>query len=119
MAAARRAAGDRLLIGASASTPMAGEHAERSGADYLGAGPAFATPIKAEKPAIGPDGVAAVQRRVRIPVFGIGGIDRTNVPELLDAGVTRICVIRALADAADPEEEARSLQGALTAGATG
>ena len=117
--AARRVAGDRLLIGASASTPEAGERAERAGADYLGTGPAFATPIKAEKSAIDPDGVAAVQSRVRIPVFAIGGIERANVPALLDAGVNRICVIRALATAPDPEEEVRTLRRALTAGALG
>jgi thiamine-phosphate pyrophosphorylase len=119
VAAARRVAGDRLLVGASASTVVAGEHAERAGADYLGSGPAFATPIKAEKPAIGPAGVAAVQRAVRIPVFAIGGIERSRVPELADAGVHRVCVIRALADAADPEEEARLLKRALGAGAVG
>ena len=117
--AARRVAGERLLVGASASTPEAGERAERAGADYLGTGPAFATPIKAEKAAIGPDGVAAVRRRVRIPVFAIGGIERANVPDLLDAGVTRICVIRALATASDPEEEVRGLRRALTAEAPG
>jgi thiamine-phosphate diphosphorylase len=113
VAAARRVAGDRLIVGASASTPAAGEHAERAGADYLGVGPAFATPIKAEKPALGPEGVAAVQRQVGIPVFAIGGIDRAHLPELLHAGVTRICVIRALADAQDPEDEARLLKGAV------
>jgi thiamine-phosphate pyrophosphorylase len=117
--AARRLAGDRIIVGASASTPEAGERAERAGADYLGTGPAFATPIKAEKPAIGPDGVAAVQGRVRIPVFAIGGIERANVPELLAAGVTRICVIRALSGAPDPEEEARRLRQALAVGARG
>lgn len=117
--AARRVAGDRLIVGASASTPEAGERAERAGADYLGTGPAFATPIKAEKPAIGPEGVAAVQRRAGVPVFAIGGIERANVPELLQAGVTRICVIRALATASDPEGEARRLRQTLAAGALG
>ena len=105
VAAARGVAGD-LLIGASASTPEAAAQAERHGADYLGTGPAYATPLKTEKRVIGAAGVAAVAAAAGIPVFAIGGIDRTRLPELLDAGVTRVCAIRALGDAADPEAEA-------------
>jgi len=46
IASARRVAGDRLLIGASASSPEAARSAIADGADYLGSGPAYATPIK-------------------------------------------------------------------------
>src|SRR2546430_846543 len=63
VAAARRAAGADLLVGASASTPDAGREAERDGADYLGTGPAYATPLKTEKRVIGPAGRAAVAAR--------------------------------------------------------
>jgi thiamine-phosphate pyrophosphorylase len=115
VAAARRAAGADLLVGASASTPDAGREAERDGADYLGAGPAYATPLKTEKRVIGPAGVAAVAAAVGVPVFAIGGIDRARLPELRAAGVTRVCAIRALGEAADPEAEARAWAEALRA----
>jgi thiamine-phosphate pyrophosphorylase len=111
--AARRAGGPGLLVGASASTPDAGRDAEREGADYLGTGPAYATPLKAEKRVIGPAGVAAVAAAVRLPVFAIGGVDRSRLPELRVAGVTRVCAIRALGAAADPEAEARAWKTAL------
>lgn len=113
VAAARRAAGPGLLVGASASTPDAGRGAEREGADYLGSGPAYETPLKAEKRVIGPAGVAAVAAAVRLPVFAIGGIDRSRLPELRAAGVTRVCAIRALGEAPDPEAEARAWREAL------
>jgi thiamine-phosphate pyrophosphorylase len=113
--AARRAAGPDLLVGASASTPEAGREAERDGADYLGTGPAYPTPLKTEKRVIGPAGVAAVAAAVRVPVFAIGGIDRARLPELRAAGVTRVCAIRALGEAADPEAEARAWREALRA----
>ncbi|HSR23169.1 MAG TPA: thiamine phosphate synthase [Candidatus Eisenbacteria bacterium] len=115
VAAARRVAGPDLLVGASASTPDAAREAERDGADYLGTGAAYATPVKAEKREIGPAGVAAVAAAVRIPVFAIGGIDRSRLPELRAAGVARVCAIRALGDAEDPEAEARAWAAALRA----
>jgi thiamine-phosphate pyrophosphorylase len=112
VAAARREARAELVIGASASTPSAAVAAERAGADYLGTGPAYPTPLKAEKQVIGPAGVAAVQAAVRLPVFAIGGVEPERVPELKAAGVSRVCVIRALAGP-DPEGAARSFKAAL------
>ncbi|HEX4214883.1 MAG TPA: thiamine phosphate synthase [Candidatus Dormibacteraeota bacterium] len=111
--AARRLASPPFVVGASAGSPEAARAAELSGADYLGSGPAYATPIKAEKRVIGPEGVARVQASVSIPVFAIGGIDGERIPELRAAGVQRVCVIRALALAPDPEQEVRRLRGAI------
>ncbi|MEO8745395.1 MAG: thiamine phosphate synthase [Candidatus Dormiibacterota bacterium] len=116
IAAARRVAGDRLIIGASASTPDAARTAVDEGADYLGTGPAFATPIKTSKTVIGPQGVAAVAEAVgrEVPVFAIGGIDESNLAQLTALGVRRACVIRAVAEARDPEQAARRLRAMLT-----
>ena len=114
LAAARRVAGDRLLIGASASSPQAARAAVSDGADYLGSGPAFATPIKTEKQVIGPEGVAAIAAAAgSVPVFAIGGIDETNLPHLTALGLRRACVIRAVADAPDAESATRRLRTML------
>jgi thiamine-phosphate pyrophosphorylase len=115
--AARHIAGDRLLIGASASTPDAAVGAIESGADYIGCGPAFATPLKPQKAVIGPRGVAAVAKAVgpSVPVFAIGGIDASNVALLIAAGVRQACVLRAIGEAPDPEAAARVLRAMLEA----
>ena len=113
--AARRVAGAGFLLGASASTPEVARAAVAAGADYLGAGPAFATAIKPDKAVIGPPGVALVARAVMVPVFAIGGIDAGNVGELVAAGIRRACFIRGLADAVDPERAARLLKSKLAA----
>ena len=114
VAAARRVAGDQLLIGASASTVDAARRAVEDGADYIGCGPAFATPVKSEKKVIGPQGVAAVAQALpSVPVFAIGGIDEKNLSQLIAVGLRRACVIRAVADAPDPEAAARRLRGML------
>ena len=114
VASARRVAGDRLVIGASASRPEAARVAIADGADYLGSGPAFATPIKSQKKVIGPEGVAAIAAAAGdVPVFAIGGIDETNLPLLTALGLRRACVIRAVADAPDPESATRRLRTML------
>ena len=113
--AARRVAGARLLIGASANSPELAREAVAAGADYLGAGPAFATSIKRGKAVIGPAGVAAVAAAVAVPVFAIGGVEAGNLELLLAVGVHRACVIRGLAEAADPEAAARRLRAVLAA----
>jgi thiamine-phosphate pyrophosphorylase len=110
-ASARKAADERLLIGVSASTA----EAVPAEADYVGCGPAFPTPVKAEKKVIGPEGVAALAAAVRMPVFAIGGVDESNVQKLVAAGVRRACVIRAVSEAADPEQAVRRLRAMLTA----
>ena len=117
IASARRVAGDRLLIGASASSSEAALAAIADGADYLGSGPAFATPIKTSKQVIGPAGVSAIAEAVAglAPVFAIGGIDESNVAQVVAAGLRRVCVIRAVAGAADPEQATRRLRAMLMA----
>ncbi len=110
-ASARKVAGDRLLIGVSASSP----DGVPPQADYVGCGPAFSTPVKPHKKVIGPQGVAALGRAVKVPVFAIGGVDESNVGQLVAAGVRRACVIRAVSEAPDPERAARRLRAMLTA----
>ena len=118
VASARRIAGADLIIGASASSPEAARAAIAGGADYLGSGPAFATPIKTEKKVIGPKGVAAIAAAAgaAVPVFAIGGIDASNVAQLTAEGLHRACVIRAIAGAPDPELAARRLRTMLASG---
>jgi len=108
---ARKVAGDRLIIGVSASSA----DAVQAGADYVGCGPAFPTPLKPQKQVIGPAGIAAVAAALSIPVFAIGGIDETNVGRLTSLGIRRASVVRAVADADDPEQATRRLRGMLTA----
>ena len=81
-----------------------------SDADQLSVGPVWETPTKPGRPATGLEYVrAAAARRPEVPWFAIGGIDSTNVVDVVDAGAERVVVVRAIRDAADP--------GAAAAGA--
>jgi thiamine-phosphate pyrophosphorylase len=111
--AARSLVHEGFLIGASASNPDTARSARAAGADYIGSGPAFATPVKKEKGVISPAGVAAVAAAVDVPVFAIGGIEEENVAQLTALGLRRVCAIRSLADAPDPEKATRRLRAML------
>ena len=100
----------RVPVGLSTHTPAEIDAAE---ANYIGVGPVHETPTKEGRPAAGLELVRHAAAHARQPWFAIGGIDRTNVEEVIAAGAARIAVVRAIADAPDPETAARELRSAL------
>ena len=99
-----------LMLGVSASN--VGEAQDADGrADYIGAGPVWATPSKPDADsAIGLGGLRQICATVKSPVVAIGGIDVTNAADCIRAGAAGVAVIRAARDAA---ALARSIDEAL------
>ena len=96
---AERAKDQGLVLGLSAANVAQATAATL--ADYVGAGPVWATPSKADAdPPIGLDGLADICRAVSVPVVAIGGIDPSNAADCIRAGATGVAVIRAARDAA-------------------
>jgi thiamine-phosphate pyrophosphorylase len=90
-----------MLIGLSTHSPDEFD-AGAPEADYLCVGPLYATPTKPGRPATGLEIVAHAARRKRDgterrPWFAIGGIDAGLLPRVIEAGATRIVVVRAVA----------------------
>jgi thiamine-phosphate pyrophosphorylase len=110
---ARAIAGRERLVGLSTHGPAQSDASAHADVDYIAVGPVHATPTKAGRPAIGLDPVRHAAATVARPWFAIGGIDSGNVGEVLDAGATRIVVVRAIAEAADPERAAATLRAAI------
>ncbi len=106
--------GEQLLIGLSTHSPEQFDAALGSEADQLSVGPVWETPTKPGRPAAGLEYVrhAAAHGGER-PWFAIGGIDAGNVGEVVAAGASRVVVVRAIRDAAEPEQAARRLREAL------
>jgi thiamine-phosphate pyrophosphorylase len=89
-----------LMLGLSAST-LAEAQAADGMADYIGAGPIWATPSKPDAdPAIGLNGLTEICGVVRAPVVAIGGVDAANAADCIRAGAAGVAVIRAARDAA-------------------
>lgn len=101
-----------LSVGLSTHAPA---EIDAASADYVGVGPVHATPTKEGRPAVGLELLRYAAQHAGQPWFAIGGIDRTNVEHVVAAGATRVAVVRAIADAADPEAAARELRAALPA----
>lgn len=110
VARAREIVGAGRLVGLSTHTPADIDAAD---ADLIGVGPVHATPTKAGRPAVGLELVRYAAAHARMPWFAIGGIDEGNVAAVLGAGATRVSVVRAIAEAADPRGAARRLREAL------
>ncbi|WP_327262076.1 thiamine phosphate synthase [Streptomyces sp. NBC_01232] len=109
--AARAVLGERVLIGRSCHAEDEVDAAvAEAGVDYFCTGPCWPTPTKPGRHAPGLDLVryAASLEQDR-PWFAIGGIDGSNLDEVLDAGATRIVVVRALTEATDPGAAAAEL----------
>jgi thiamine-phosphate pyrophosphorylase len=117
VAQARAAVGGELLVGLSTHSPAQIEAAEA--VDYLGVGPVHATPTKEGRPAVGVDLVRYASGHARVPWFAIGGLDAGNLAPVLAAGARRISVVRAIAEADDPQRAARTLKAMLTEASVG
>jgi thiamine-phosphate pyrophosphorylase len=101
---ARRILGPGPVIGRSShSLAQAAAAAVEEGVDYFCAGPVWQTPTKAGRPGTGTGLLrhVAVLGSVR-PWFAIGGIAPDRLDEVIEAGATRVVVVRALTQAADP-----------------
>lgn len=111
---ARDIVGDRVVIGR--STHDAGQLAQAIAeeVDYFCVGPCWPTPTKPGRPAPGLDLVRAAARANPAKAwFAIGGIDAERLPQVLDAGATRVVVVRAITGADDPRAAAARLAAAL------
>ncbi len=112
---AREIVGPDAIVGLSTHAPGefdAGE--DEPEVDYLAVGPVYETPTKLGRPAAGLDYVAyAAERTSGRPWFAIGGLELGNLRSVTERGARRIVVVRAIADAPDPEAAARALRTEL------
>ena len=87
--------------------------AAREGCDYATLSPIFPS---VTKPGYGPVlGVAAL-RGAPLPVFALGGVDRSNARRCLDAGATGVAVLGAVMRSPDPAATVRAFRHSLGVG---
>jgi thiamine-phosphate pyrophosphorylase len=116
---ARETLGPDAIIGLSThSEEQIAASAERP-VDYISVGPIWETPTKEGRPAVGLDLIRHAAARAPHPFFAIGGIDAANAGEVVRAGAQRLCAVRAIRDAADPQAAAAELRQAFAAAERG
>ncbi|HEU4948517.1 MAG TPA: thiamine phosphate synthase [Kribbella sp.] len=102
--AARAVIGPEPLIGRSTHTfSQVNAAVTEVGSDYFCVGPCWETPTKPGRAAAGLELVSyAAARQPAKPWFAIGGINLDRLDQVLEAGATRVVVVRAITDADDP-----------------
>ncbi|MHA6798145.1 thiamine phosphate synthase [Bounagaea algeriensis] len=114
---ARRILGEHVAIGRSThDLAQVDAAATESGVDYFCTGPVWTTPTKPGRQAAGLELVqhASEHHGHGRPWFAIGGIDESNLDEVIAAGAQRVVVVRAITEAADPASAAREIRYRLS-----
>lgn len=106
--------GKKIMIGVSAHSIKEALQAEGDGADFVTLGPVYRTPSKEKygEP-IGLLPLKKASKVLRIPFFGIGGIKKENIKEVLRTGASGIALISAILSAKNPEKATKELLSEL------
>ncbi len=107
IALAKEVLGFQKIVGRSTTNPDEMAAAIAEGADYIGVGPVYATPTKPDKKPAGLEYLKYAATNCPIPWYAIGGIDVSNLHEVLSAGTTRVAVVRAIMQADNPRSVVR------------
>jgi thiamine-phosphate pyrophosphorylase len=111
---ARAILGPEAILGLSTHDPDQTRAACALGPAYIGVGPVWPTPTKKHPdPVIGLDGMVAMLALATVPAVALGGIDHSNVREVLAAGARNVCAVRCVNRSADPGAEIDRLQRAI------
>ncbi len=117
--AARKIVGDNTGLGLSTHTPEQIDIAIAAmDLNYFCVGPVWATPTKPGRAPVGIELVKyAAKNAAEVAAsktwFAIGGIDLSNIDQIVDAGARRIVVVRTITEAKDPASAANLLRCAL------
>ena len=84
------------IIGVSASTLAEARLAQQQGADYLGVGAVFSTTTKTDAPEVSLEQLELIKKSVTIPVVAIGGINGSNLQQVMATGIDGVSVVSAI-----------------------
>ena len=114
LTAVRRIVPQDFLVGVSVGSVEEALAAEADGADYVAVSPVFSTASKSDAgKGHGLDTARAICSAVSVPVVGIGGLNRENIPEVIAAGIDGIAVISAVVSQEDISASAAELSAII------
>jgi len=97
------------IIGCSTSTLPEAHDAQSSGADYVALGSVYPTESKEQFRLAGINTLQKVSQELSVPLVAIGGINKTNIVEVVEAGANAIAVISAVTLATDVYQATQDL----------
>lgn len=109
VADARSIVGPNRLVGVSTHSIEQARQAVLDGADYLGVGPTFPSRTKSFDDFPGLKLVSSVAEETSLPWFAIGGIDVSNINDVINAGATRVAISSAICNSPSPNDVAHNI----------
>ncbi|MCK9604296.1 MAG: thiamine phosphate synthase [Candidatus Omnitrophica bacterium] len=111
---ARSVLGNDKIIGISCHNLKEAIDAQKKGADYIGIGPLFTTLTKpTNRKTISPGLIKKLQKKIKIPFFVIGGINKDNINRLTALGLNRAAISNAILTSKDITKATRYFSKAL------
>lgn len=115
VAVARDILGREALIGRSVHSLEGAARAAREGADFLVVGTIYATTSHPGEEPAGPGLIKRIAAVCSVPLIGIGGINPSNIGEVMQAGASGAAVITSILASPDPQKAAQELKQAMLA----
>lgn len=112
----RKLVGEQRIIGLSTHTARQIDDASALDVDYIGVGPVHQTPTKEGRPAVGLELVRYAAKHAAQPFFAIGGLEPSNIADVVAAGARGVSILRWISRASDPQAAAQELLAELWAG---
>ncbi|RAP28264.1 thiamine phosphate synthase [Candidatus Marinamargulisbacteria bacterium SCGC AG-414-C22] len=94
----RKLLGPHKIIGRTTHSLEQGKIAEKEGADYISVGPIWETPSKPNRDGIGFDYLKQAAQSINIPYVAIGGINKSNIQNVIKHNPPLVGLIRAYED---------------------
>ena len=108
---ARKVLGENKIVGISASGYDKVVEANNLPVDYIGCGAIFSTATKPEANVRGLEVLKKLKTaNITKPIIAIGGIDKTNVCDVIKSGASGVAVVRAVCGADDIKQEAQEIK---------
>ncbi|MDP3979990.1 MAG: thiamine phosphate synthase [Chlamydiota bacterium] len=98
---ARSVVGEDMIIGLSTHSVEEALRALSEPVDYIGYGPVYATKTKPGLKPIHPNGITKFRKLLHMPVFAIGGIDKSNIDTVLETGADGASIVSAIWESKD------------------
>ncbi len=106
----RKLMGQKTIIGLSVETWEDVVASQKLDVSYIGVSPVFATPTKTDTKGVwGLEGLVRIKAFSRHPLVAIGGINESNVREVIKAGADCVAVVSAICASSNPEAAARKI----------
>jgi len=107
---ARKLLGPKAIIGLSVETWEDVKISQKLDVSYIAVSPVFATPTKTDTKGVwGLEGLTRIKAFSRHSLVAIGGINESNVKDVVRAGAHCVAVVSAICAASDPEDSSRKI----------